>query len=181
MRFLPTSLAGVIGIELERHVDERGYFARTWCDREAAGHGLRTPMRQHSIAFNPRTGTTRGLHYQAPLQQVRVIRCVAGAAFTVLVDLRRSSPTFLTPLALVLDGGSQKALYVPPGIAAGYQTLTDDTMICYQMADDFDPGSERGVRWNDPAFGITWPAEPTSINDRDAHYPDFDPRTGGVP
>lgn len=175
MRFLQTTIPGVIRIELEPKADARGYFARTWCDQEAAVAGLRTPMVQHSIAFNAVKGTLRGLHYQVPLLQVRVMRCIAGAAFVAAVDLRRSSPTYLQALSLVLDAAQQSALYVPPGIAAGYQTLADQTVIAYLMAEFYDPHTERGVRWNDPAFGITWPDAQPTIHTRDAQYPDFDP------
>jgi dTDP-4-dehydrorhamnose 3,5-epimerase len=175
MRFLPTALEGVVRIELERQADERGYFARVWCDREAAAAGLRTPMVQDSVAFNAVKGTLRGLHYHAEaFPQARVIRCVAGAAFVAVVDLRRSSRTFLQTLTEPLDADNGRAIYVPPGVALGYQTLADRTMIYYQMPEFYDQRFERGVRWDDPAFRIDWPDRRPTINARDASYPDFD-------
>jgi len=174
MRFHRTSLPGVIRIELEKQTDERGYFARSWCDREAAAEGLRTPMVQDSIAFNEKKGTLRGLHYHAaPFSQARVIRCAAGAAFVAVADLRLDSPTFLRTYEAMLDGRSQAAIYVPAGMALGYQTMADETMICYKMPEFYDPQFERGVRWNDPAFSIAWPDVQPTINARDASYPDF--------
>ena len=174
MRFHRTSLPGVIRIELEKQTDERGYFARSWCDREAAAEGLRTPMVQDSIAFNEKKGTLRGLHYHvAPFPQARLIRCAAGAAFVAVADLRLDSPTFLRTYEATLDGRSQSAIYVPAGMALGYQTVADETMICYKMPEFYDPQFERGVRWNDPAFSIAWPDLHPTINARDATYPDF--------
>ena len=174
MRFYRTSLGGVIRIELEKQVDERGYFARTWCDREAAAEGLRSPMVQDSLAFNEVKGTLRGLHYHAaPFPQARVIRCAAGAAFVVVADLRSDSPTFLRTYEATLDAQSHSAIYVPACVALGYQTLADGTVICYKMPEFYDPQFERGIRWNDPAFGIAWPDARPTINARDASYPDF--------
>jgi len=174
MRFYRTSLQGVIRIELEKQVDERGYFARTWCDREAAAEGLRTPMVQDSVAFNEAKGTLRGLHYHAtPFPQVRVIRCTAGSAFVAVADLRSDSTTFLRTFEVTLDAQNQAAIYVPQGVALGYQTLADETAIHYQMPEFYDPQFERGVRWNDPAFGIAWPDRGPILNTRDASYPDF--------
>ena len=174
MRFHRTSLPGVIRIELDRQVDDRGYFARTWCDREAAAEGLRTPMVQDSIAFSEARGTLRGLHYHAAeFPQVRVIRCIAGAAFVVAVDLRSQSSTFLRTLDVTLDALNQVALYVPHGLALGYQTLAARTMMYYQMPEFYAPQFERGVRWNDPAFAIAWPDNQPTLNARDAGYPDF--------
>jgi dTDP-4-dehydrorhamnose 3,5-epimerase len=174
MRFHPTSLHGVIRIEPEKHADERGYFARVWCDREAAAEGLRTPMVQSSVAFNETKGILRGLHYHAAsFPQVRVIRCSAGAAFVAAADLRPGSPTFLRSFAITLDAENQTAIYAPHGVALGYQTLADRTMMCYQMPEFYDPQFERGVRWNDPAFAIDWPDLRPTLNERDASYPDF--------
>lgn len=174
MRFHRTSLDGVIRIELERLTDARGYFARSWCDREAAAEGLRTPMVQDSIAFNERKGTLRGLHYHAAsFPQARVIRCAAGAAFVAVADLRSDSPTFLRTYEVTLDGPSQSAIYVPAGLALGYQTLMDETTVCYKMPEFYDPQFERGVRWNDPAFHIAWPDSEPTLNQRDASFPDF--------
>ena len=181
MRFLRTPFEDVLRIELEKQMDDRGYFARTWCDREAVRAGLRAPMVQSSIAYNTSKGTLRGLHYHAAtFPQARVIRCMAGAVFLALVDLRRASATFLRTLDVDLNASSQSAVYVPPGVAVGYQTLTDDTIVHYQMPEFYDPQFERGVRWNDPAFDIAWPIAMPILNDRDAHYPDFDPSALGL-
>jgi dTDP-4-dehydrorhamnose 3,5-epimerase len=174
MRFHRTSLQGVIRIEPEKHADGRGYFARIWCDREAAAEGLRTPMVQYSMAFNETKGTLRGLHYHAEaFPQVRVIRCTGGAAFVALADLRPGSATFLRTFDIILDARNQTAIYAPHGVALGYQTLADQTMMCYQMPEYYDPQFERGVRWNDPAFCIDWPDGRPTLNQRDASYPDF--------
>lgn len=174
MQFHRTNVDGVMRIEIERLSDERGYFARTWCDREAAAAGLRTPMVQDSIAFNARKGTLRGLHYHADgFPQARVIRCTAGAAFLAAVDLRSGCVTFLEVFSTTLDAEDHAAVYVPPGVAVGYQTLVDRTTIHYQMPEFYDPQLERGVRWNDPAFAIRWPNQQPIINTRDASYPDF--------
>jgi dTDP-4-dehydrorhamnose 3,5-epimerase len=174
MRFHRTSLPGVIRIDLDRQIDDRGYFARAWCDREAAAEGLRTPMVQDSIAFSEVKGTLRGLHYHAAeFPQVRVIRCMAGAAFVVVADLRSQSSTFLRTFATTLDALKQAAVYVPHGLALGYQTLEDRTMMYYQMPEFYAPQFERGVRWNDPAFAIAWPDIHPTLNARDSGYPDF--------
>jgi dTDP-4-dehydrorhamnose 3,5-epimerase len=126
------------------------------------------------MAFNETKGTLRGLHYHAPeFAQVRVIRCAAAGAFVAAVDLRPASPTFLKTLTLTLDSGNQWALYAPPGVAIGYQTLADRTIVHYQMAEFYDPRFEMGVRWDDPAFGIDWPDSRPTMNERDAGYPDF--------
>jgi dTDP-4-dehydrorhamnose 3,5-epimerase len=178
MRFSRTALPGVVRIEIEREKDGRGYFARTWCDREAKAEGLRTPMVQDSIAFNERRGTLRGLHYHpAAFPQARLIRCMMGAAFVAAVDLRPQSGTYLRTVDLVLDAESQMALYVAHGLALGYQTLADRTVMQYKMPEFYDPRHERGVRWNDGAFGIAWPDSKPILNDRDAAYPDFDPES----
>jgi dTDP-4-dehydrorhamnose 3,5-epimerase len=176
MQFHRTSIDGVIRIEIDKRVDDRGFFARTWCDCEAAAQGLRTPMVQDSIAFNARKGTLRGLHYHAgSFPQARVVRSVAGAAFVAVVDLRSGSATRLQHIAINLDAANYSAVYVPPGCAVGYQTLVDETVIAYQMPEFYDPQFERGVRWNDPAFRIRWPDHRPILNERDSSYPDFDP------
>lgn len=175
MQFHPTAIGGVIRIDIDAMVDSRGFFARTWCDREAAAAGLRTPMVQSSMAFNAVKGTLRGLHYHAaPFPQARVIRCAAGAAFAVAVDLRPDSASYCASATLTIDAVTHAALYVPPGVALGYQTLADRTVVYYQMPEYYDPSFERGVRWDDPAFAIDWPDRRPILNERDATYPDFD-------
>ena len=174
MIFAPTALDGVFVIDLERHGDERGFFARTFCREEFVRQGLETTVVQCSLSVTSRRGTLRGLHFQrTPHEEAKLVRCVRGAVHDVVVDLRPSSPTYLAHLGLELSDVNCRAVYVPRGCAHGFLTLTDDAEIYYQMSAPFVPGSQSGVRWNDPAFGIDWPiAEPT-MNDRDRSYPDF--------
>jgi len=175
VRFAETPLAGAFVIDLETKDDERGFFARAWCEREFASHGLVTRLVQSSISYNARTGTLRGMHYQAePYPEVKIVRCTSGAIFDVIIDLRRDSPTFAQHFAIVLSAANRKQLYVPGYCAHGFQTLEDATEVTYQMSEFFHPECARGVRWNDPAFGISWPAAPKrTVADRDAAYPDF--------
>lgn len=175
MLFTETPLAGAFIIEPEPRADERGFFARVWCQEEFAKHGLETRLVQCSISYNARAGTLRGMHYQAhPYPEVKVIRCVRGAIFDVIIDLRRDSSTFARHFAIVLSSANRTALYVPGGLAHGFQTLVDDTEVMYQMSEFYRPSLARGVRWNDPAFAIQWPrADVRVMADRDATYPDF--------
>jgi dTDP-4-dehydrorhamnose 3,5-epimerase len=175
MRFAKTPLPGAYVIDVEPRVDERGLFARTFCAREFAAHGLDTRVEQASVSVNPKSGTLRGLHYQAPPHgEAKLIRCTAGAIFDVIVDLRPGSPTYTRHYAVTLTAADRRALYVPVGFAHGFQTLADDTEVLYQMSQPFVAESARGVRWNDPAFGIAWPsAAHRTMNDRDRTYPDF--------
>ena len=174
MIFAETPLKGAFVIEPERSHDARGFFARTWCQHEMEAHGLNPRLVQCSISFNLRKGTLRGLHYQAaPHEEAKLIRCTRGSLYDVIVDLRRDSPTFLGHFAIVLGAGNRTMLYVPEGCAHGFQTLEDETEIFYQMTESYEPASARGVRWNDPVFGITWPDADRLINDRDRTYPDF--------
>ena len=176
MRFSPTALPGVVSIEIERLGDERGYFARTWCEREAAAQGLPPRMVQDSVGHNTAGGTLRGMHYHAAgFPQARVMRCLTGRVHAVALDLRADSPCFLTSVGLALTGERFDAIYVPPGVALGYLTLEADTTVQYQMPLFYDPQFERGVRWNDPAFAIDWPSAPTVLHPRDAGYADFSP------
>lgn len=174
MRFTTTSLPGVVIVDVDRREDTRGFFARTWCAREFAEHGLIAEMVQASIAFNTRKGTLRGIHFQsAPRKEARLIRCTAGAAFVVVLDLRPDRESFKSSLDFVVSAANHRAIYVPPGIGLGYQTLEDNTEIYYQMTAYYDPSGAAGVRWNDPAFGIRWPEDDRTIMDRDNAYPDF--------
>ncbi len=176
MRFSPTALPGVLAIEIERLGDERGYFARTWCEREAQAQGLPPRMVQDSVGHNAASGTLRGMHYHAAgFAQARVMRCIAGGVHAVALDLRPDSPQYLESVGLDLSGERLDAVYVPPGVALGYLTTVDATTVQYQMPLFYDPDFERGVRWNDPAFGIDWPAPPAVMHPRDAAYPDFAP------
>jgi dTDP-4-dehydrorhamnose 3,5-epimerase len=176
MIFNALELAGAFRIEPQRFEDERGFFARAWCQREFAARGLNTTIAQCSISFNQRRGTLRGLHYQeAPCHEDKLVRCTRGALFDVLLDLRPGSPTFGRHVAEVLTPDNGYLLYVPKGFAHGFITLEDYTEVAYQISEFHCPEHARGVRWNDPAFGIAWPLEVTVISERDRNYPDFDP------
>lgn len=174
MIFKPTELPGAYVIEPERHADMRGHFARTYCEKEFADHGLEPRVVQCSVSFNRRKGTLRGMHYQAaPFEEVKVVRCNRGSIYDVIIDLRPDSTAYKKWLAVQLDQENGKMLYIPPGFAHGFQTLADDTEVFYQMSQVFSPEHARGVRWNDPAFSIAWPEDERIILDRDAKYPDF--------
>jgi dTDP-4-dehydrorhamnose 3,5-epimerase len=174
MRFTPAELPGVYLIEPERLEDERGFFARTWCQQEFAAHQLDAQLTQCNISFNVHRGTLRGLHYQvAPHAEAKVIRCTMGAVYDVAVDLRPDSPTFKHWLAVELTAQNRTMIYLPHGIAHGLQTLADNSEVFYQMSEVYHPECARGVRWNDAAFGIRWPLEPIVISLKDQQYPDF--------
>jgi dTDP-4-dehydrorhamnose 3,5-epimerase len=176
MRFEETELEGSFVIELERRSDERGFFARTFCEREFAAHGLPTRFPQSNLSSNLRAGTLRGLHYQAaPFREPKLVRCVMGAIYDVIVDLRAGSPTRCRWFGAELSAENGRALYVPEGFAHGFVTLADDSFVYYHMGAFYEAGAQRGVRWNDPAFGIRWPRPPLSMTDKDANHPDFDP------
>jgi dTDP-4-dehydrorhamnose 3,5-epimerase len=173
--FKPTELPGAYVIEPERKEDSRGYFARTFCEKEFASFGLDTHIAQCSVSFNQRKGTLRGMHYQvASFEEVKVVRCIRGAIYDVIIDLRRNSPTFKKHLAVELDERNGNTLYVPAGFAHGFQTLADDSEVFYQMSQLYSADHARGVRWNDPAFAIPWPKVTRTILERDQSYPDFE-------
>jgi dTDP-4-dehydrorhamnose 3,5-epimerase len=172
--FTETALSGAWIIDVERLEDARGFFARAWCEREFSERGLDPRVVQCNVSFNKSRGTLRGLHYQAaPHQEAKVVRCTRGAIHDVILDLRPGSPTFKRHVAVALDAESRRMLYVPEGVAHGFQTLEDDTEVFYQMSAFHAPDHARGVRWNDPAFGIRWPDAERTISERDARYPDF--------
>lgn len=172
--FVPTRLAGAFILEPEKQDDERGFFARTWCQREFEAHGLNPRLVQCSISFNKKKGTLRGLHFQAPPhEEAKLVRCTMGAIYDVILDLRGHSPTFKQHVAVVLSAENRRMLYVPEGLAHGFQTLEDHTEVFYQMSEFYVPGSAGGVRWDDPAFGIQWPAADRIISERDRSYPNF--------
>jgi len=172
--FRETPVAGAWIVEPERHADARGFFARTWCAAEFARHGLSPRLVQVSLSHTAQRGTLRGLHFQVPPHaEAKLIRCVRGAIFDVAVDLRPESPTFRRHVAVRLDADNRLALYVPEGCAHGFQTLTDNTEVLYQMSAPYAPGAARGVRWDDPAFAIPWPPGDRIIADRDRQSPDF--------
>jgi dTDP-4-dehydrorhamnose 3,5-epimerase len=172
--FKPTDLPGAYVIEPDRRADLRGYFARTYCEKEYADHGLETHISQSSVSFNLRKGTLRGMHYQAaPFEEVKVVRCNRGSIYDVIIDLRPDSPAYKKWFAVQLDEENGRILYIPEGFAHGFQTLADNTEVFYQMSQVFSAEHARGVRWNDPAFSIDWPDANRIILDRDRNYPDF--------
>jgi dTDP-4-dehydrorhamnose 3,5-epimerase len=172
--FKPTSLVGAFVVEPEARRDIRGFFARTWCREEFAAQGLNPALVQCSVTFTERRGTVRGMHYQAtPHQEAKLIRCVRGAIHDVIIDLRPHSPTFCRHFAVELREGSYWMLYVPEGMAHGFQTLLDGTEVTYQMSELHRPDAERGVRWDDPAFAIAWPEPVSLVSERDRSFPDF--------
>lgn len=177
MRFIPTPLSGAYIIEPERMADHRGFFARTWCQKEFAEQELDPDLVQCSISFNKTKGTLRGMHFQAPpFAETKVVRCTQGSLYDVIVDLRPDSETYLQWTAAELTAENRNALYIPKGFAHGFQTLADNTEVFYQMSDFFAPGYARGFRWNDPQFNITWPEQVTVISDRDQSYEDLTPK-----
>jgi dTDP-4-dehydrorhamnose 3,5-epimerase len=175
MIFTRTELPGVVIVDCDVFADERGLFARAWMPEEFRAHGLDTRIAQCSLSFNKKRGTIRGLHHQiAPYEEIKLVRTIRGAVFDVAVDLRRDSPTFRQWVGVELSADNRRMLYIPEGLAHGYQTLTDDAELFYFVSTEYSADHQRGVRWNDPAFGIDWPlGEPTSIHDRDRHYGDF--------
>ena len=179
MIFTPTRLADAHVIDVERRGDERGHLARTFCEKEFADHGLVTRFVQASTIFSPTRDTLRGLHFQdSPHGEVKLVRCTRGAAHVVIVDLRPDSSTYLDWLARELTSENGRMLYVPKGFAQGYQTLSDDTEVAYQMSNEYVPAAANGVRWDDPAFGIEWPpAQSRIISERDQAWPDYEPRS----
>ena len=174
MIFTETNLEGAFIVEPERLEDERGFFARTWCQREFEDHGLNARWVQCNISFNKRKGTLRGMHYQAaPYEEAKLVRCTMGSTYDVIIDLRSESPSFKQHAVVVLTALNRKMLYVPEGFAHGFLTLEDNTEVFYQMSEFYVAECARGVRWNDPAFGIQWPADVQAISDRDRNHPDF--------
>jgi dTDP-4-dehydrorhamnose 3,5-epimerase len=173
MFFTETKLPGAFIIEPERFVDERGFFARSWSEREFAEHGLNPRLLECNISFNKRRHTLRGMHYQiAPHAQAKLVRCTRGALYDVIIDLRPESVTNRQWVGVELTEDNGLMLYVPEGFAHGFQTLVDETEVFYQMTEYYAPESARGVRWDDPAFGIEWPeASERIINERDRNYP----------
>jgi dTDP-4-dehydrorhamnose 3,5-epimerase len=161
-------------IEPEKHEDQRGFFARTFCQREFESHGLNTRVAQCNLSFSKRKGTLRGMHFQiAPFAEAKLIRCTAGSIYDVIIDLRPSSPAFRQHFAVELSAGNHRMLYVPEEFAHGFQTLEDNTEVFYQMSQFYSAEHARGVRWDDPAFGIVWPTGERTIIERDRSYPDF--------
>ena len=176
MQLQSLDLAGAFLVRLEPVSDERGFFARAFCADEFRRAGIASEVVQASISFNRRQATVRGMHFQwPPSREAKLVRCVRGAVFDVLLDLRPESRTYLQHLSVQLDDESRDAVYIPAGVAHGFQTLCDRAEVLYQMSDWHEPALAGGVRWNDASFGIRWPvSEGVVISDRDAGYPDFD-------
>ncbi len=175
MIFDETKLPGAFEIRLEPRSDERGFFARTWCQREFEAHGLKARLVQCSLSFNARKGTLRGMHYQAtPCAETKLVRCTKGAIYDVVLDLRPQSTTFKKWIAVILTAENRNAVYVPEGFAHGFLTLEDETEVLYQMSEFYNAESARGVRWDDPAFQITWPQKVQVISQLDRTYANFE-------
>lgn len=174
MKFTETELEGAFIVEPELLEDERGFFARTWCQKEFEQHGLLTDLVQCNVSFNRRKGTLRGMHFQvAPHEESKLVRCTKGAIHDVIIDLRPNSQTHKKWLSVVLTAENRKMIFIPEGLGHGFLTLTDNTEVFYQMSEFYSPECACGVRWNDPAFDIDWPAEVIVISEKDMHYPDY--------
>lgn len=175
MKFHDTPIPGLKVIESEPIVDDRGYFARTFCAREFEQHGLKAIVAQANLAFNHHKGTVRGMHFQAPpAAETKLVRCTRGAIQDIVVDLRPESATFLQHFAIELTADNQTSLYVPERFAHGYQTLTDAAEVSYQVGEFYTPGFERGLRFNDPQVALPWPIEPTNVSVKDRSWPLLD-------
>lgn len=174
MNFLPTKLNGAYIVEPELLEDERGSFARTFCQNEFREHGLKDIFVQCNISLNKKKGTLRGMHYQAPPHdEAKLVRCTAGAVCDVIVDLRRTSPTYRQWISVELTAANRRALYVPEGFAHGFQSLCEDSELFYQMSEFYHPESARGFRWDDAAFAIHWPLAVSRLSQSDRDYPDY--------
>jgi dTDP-4-dehydrorhamnose 3,5-epimerase len=174
MIFAPTPIAGALLVDLERLEDERGFFARAFCEDEFRRHGLQARLAQCNVSFNRARGTLRGLHYQAaPHEEAKLVRCTQGALWDVVVDLRRDSASFKRWHGVELTAANRRALYVPQGCAHGFQTLTDDSEVLYLMSESYYPESARGLPWDDPAFAIRWPLPDPIVSARDRSFTRF--------
>lgn len=174
MKFTETNISGAYVIDLEMQSDDRGFFARVWCQKELEKLGLNSSIAQCNISYNKRKGTVRGLHYQkSPFEEIKMVRCIQGAVFDVVVDLRRDSPSYLQYFSVELSAKNRRALYVPKGCAHGYQALEDDTEVIYFCSEFYHPKSETSVRWDDSAFNILWPEVVTEISEKDSAAEDW--------
>jgi len=174
VKFHKAEVEGAYIIELDRLEDNRGFFARTWCQKEMEAHGLAARVAQANVSFNRRAGTLRGMHYQvAPHEETKLIRCTRGALYDVIVDLRPDSPSYKQWTSVELKADTYKMLYVPAHFAHGFITLEDETEAIYFVSEFYTPGAEQGLRWNDPRFGISWPRSVEVISEKDANWPDY--------
>jgi dTDP-4-dehydrorhamnose 3,5-epimerase len=181
MIFTETKLKGAFVLDLELRSDDRGGFARTYCAKEFEAHGLKPSVAQCNLSFNYKAGTLRGMHYQIPpAAETKLVRCTKGAIYDVIIDLRPESPTYLQHVGVELTADNRRALYVPEVFAHGYQALTDDAEVVYQVGEFYTPGYERGIRYDDPTFAIAWPIPVTVISEKDQSWAPFEPVTVGV-
>jgi len=172
VKFTETTLSGAFIIDIEPRSDDRGFFARTFCQKEFEAHGLNPCVAQCNLSLNHKAGTLRGLHYQTPpATEAKLVRCIRGAIFDVIVDLRPDSPTYLQHVGVELSADNRRALYVPDLFAHGYQALTDGAEALYQVSEFYTPGVEAGLRYDDPALAIEWPLAATVISDKDQSWP----------
>lgn len=172
MIFTETDIKGAYLIALEKHEDERGFFARSFCKNEFAAHGLVTEFVQCNISYNKKKGTLRGMHFQAaPYEEVKIVSCISGAIYDVILDIRKESGTYGNWIAAELTGENRKMLYIPSGVAHGFQTLEDHSAVFYQMSEFYHPECARGIRWNDRKYGIQWPIEEIIMSPRDKGFP----------
>lgn len=175
MIFTETKLKGAFILDLELRADDRGAFARTFCMKEFEAHGLKPTVAQCNLSFNYKAGTLRGMHYQTPpAAETKLVRCTKGAIYDVIIDMRPGSPTYMQHIGVELTADNRRALYVPEMFAHGYQALTDGAEVVYQVGEFYTPGYERGIRYDDPAFGIEWPMPVTVISEKDAAWPAFE-------
>jgi dTDP-4-dehydrorhamnose 3,5-epimerase len=175
MKFTETKLKGAFIIDLELRNDDRGGFARTFCAKEFEDHGLKPTVAQCNLSFNYKAGTLRGMHYQvAPACETKLVRCTKGAIYDVIIDMRPESPTYRQHIGVELTAENRRALYVPELFAHGYQALTDDAEVVYQVGEFYTPGYERGLRYDDPALAIAWPMPVTVISEKDASWAQFE-------
>ncbi|MBX0328811.1 dTDP-4-dehydrorhamnose 3,5-epimerase [Oscillochloris sp. ZM17-4] len=174
MFFTPTELVGAFIIDVQRFEDNRGFFARSWSPDDFESRGLSSHIAQMNLSYNRVKGTLRGMHFKHhPYAETKLVRCIRGAILDVIIDLRPESPSFKRWIGVELTDENRRALYVPEGFAHGFQTLVDDVEVMYQVSQPYMPSAEGGVRHNDPAFGITWPLEPTEMSPKDTQWPDF--------
>ncbi|GAA5520545.1 dTDP-4-dehydrorhamnose 3,5-epimerase [Aliifodinibius salicampi] len=175
MIFHKTNLKDAYIIELNKLKDERGFFARQYCQNEFRDHGIQISIVQANVSYNKLKGTLRGMHYQTePHGEAKLVRCTKGGIYDAIIDVRSGSPTFKKWIGVELTEHNHKMLYVPEGFAHGFITLQDDTEVTYQVSEFYTPGAEEGIRWNDPTFNIDWPAEVNVISEKDLNWPDFD-------
>ena len=175
MKFASTNIDGATVLEMQPHEDERGYFARTRSRAEFADHGLCNELTECSISLNTQKGTLRGMHYQAePHGEIKLVSCIRGRVLDVIIDIRRDSSSYMNVFSIELSLENRNALYIPAGVAHGFLTLEDMSVVQYQIAGEYEPTAASGLRWNDPAFAIDWPFAPSVMSERDRQYPDWD-------